>query len=249
MSKNVSIRGSLLVSEGACGGCSSDQSTKPLSLGGSSGCCDAGLSYDHAVAFSTAIATVGLPGAAFVDVPALDAFTAIEFLQIESTARIRIRANPTRPQLTGAAPLPAGGVVAGAATFTVADQGGVQYVATVNFTAAQDTPALVVAAINGALAAAGAPIPAGGLAKLSGTTLVIVAPGTGPSAFVQLAAGAPADLGLGVALVKVSGTAQDLPDTEGLVVLQFPRSPNAPTKIQVSGVATLDIVAAGRVTA
>lgn len=248
MSKNVSIRGSLLVSEGGCGGCSSDQTTKPLSLGGS-GCCDAGLSYDHAVAFDTSVATIGAVGAAFVDVPGLDQFTAIEFLELESSARIRLRINPTRPQLLGALALPVGGVVAGAATFTVADQAGVQVAATVNFSGATNTPALVAAAINGALAAAGVPIPVGGLAKLTGSTLIVLAPGTGPSAFVQLAAGAPGELGLGVILVRATGTASDLPDTEGLVVLQFPRSPNAPVKVQVSGVASLDIIAAGRVAA
>jgi hypothetical protein len=222
-----------------------------MGLGGSSGlCCDAGLSYDQATAFSTSIATAGLVGAVFVDVPGLDQFTAIEFLRLVSTARVRLRVNPTRPQLTGATAIPAGGVVAGSATFTVTDSVGTQYTATVTFTGATNTPALVMGAINGALAAVGAPVPTGGqIARLSGTTLQIVNPGIGPSAFVELAAGAPVDLGLGVILVRATGTAQDLPDTEGIVVLQFPRSPNAPTKIQVSGVATLDIVAAGRTTA
>lgn len=250
MSKNVAVMGTLSVGEG-CGGCSNEHSS-PLALGGASGCggCSSGLSYDHAVEFSTAIATAGLVGAAFVDLPPLNQFTAIEFLKLSSTARIRLRLNPTRPTMTGATPLPGIGVQAGAATITVTDSTGTQYVATVNFTAAQNTPALVVAAINAALAAAGAPFPPDGqIARLSGTTLVLVSPGIGPAAFIQLAAGAPVDLGLGAALVRVTGTASDMPDTEGLVVLQFPRSPNAPTKIQVSGVATLEIVAAGRVTA
>lgn len=256
MSKTVSIHGNLTVTDGAgCGGCSTDQVTKPLGLGPpgsmSSGCCTGGLTYDEAATFSTAIATVGAIGAQFVDLPALNAFTAIEFLRLVSSARIRLRINPTRPQMTGAAPLPVGGVVAGAATFTVTDSVGTQFVAAVNFSGATNTPALVVSAINSTLAAAGAPFPPDGqIARLSVTNaLVIVNPGIGPASFLQLAAGAPIDLGLGVVLVRVSGTSSDLPDTEGLVVLQFPRSPNAPTKIQVSGTATLDIVAAGRVTA
>lgn len=251
MSKTVAIRGSLLVSEGGCGGCSTDQTTKPVSLGGASGiCCDAGLSYDESAAFSTAIQTVGAVGAAWADIPGLSQFTAIEFLRVVSSARIRLRFNATRPQLVATAPIPVGGVVAGAATFIVTNDTGTQYTATVTFSGATNTPALVMAAINAALAGAGAPFPPDGqIARLSGSTLSIINPGIGPAAFVQLAAGAPVDLGLGIVLVRVTGTAQDMPDTEGLTILQFPRSPNAPTRVQVSGVASLDIVAAGRVSA
>lgn len=251
MTKSVAVLGTLTVGEG-CGGCSGDMSSTPLALGGASSCggCASALSYDHAVEFSTAIATAGAVGSAWVDLPPLDQFTAIEFLKVTSSARVRFRTNPSRPTMTGSAPLPAGGVVAGAATITVTNSTGTQYTATVNFTAGQNTPALVVAAINAALAGAGAPFPPDGqIARLSGSTLVLVSPGIGPSAFITLDAGAPVDLGLGAALVTVTGTASTLPDTEGLAVIQFPRSPYAPTKIQVSGVATLDIVAAGRVTA
>ena len=113
-----------------------------------------------------------------------------------------------------------------------------------------NTPALVASAINAALAAAGAPAPTDGLwARLSANVLTVVPSGIGPSAFVQLAAGAPADLGLGVALVRATGTSSDTPDLEGLFLASFPRYPNAPIKVQVSGVASLDITAAGRVTA
>jgi hypothetical protein len=251
--KTVTLQGNITVVDGAGCGCSSGQITSPLGLGPpgsmSGGCCTGGLVYDEAAAVSVTIATVGLPGAQWVDIKALDQFTSIEFLRLVSSARIRLRINPTRPQLTGTTPIPGGGVVAGAATFTVTDSVGVQYAATVVFSGATNTPALVVGAINAALAGAGAPFPPDGqIARLVGGTLVIVSPGIGPAAFVQLAAGAPVDLGLGIILIRVSGTSSDMADTEGLVILQFPRSPNAPTKVQVSGTATIDIVAAGRVT-
>ena len=252
--KTVSIHGTMTIGDGAGCGCSSDQTTKPLGLGPagsmSGGCCTGGMTYDEAATFSTSIATIGAVGAAFVDLPALNAFTAIEFLRLVSSARVRLRINPTRPQMTGVSPIPPTGVL-GAATLTVTDSVGTQYTATITFNFLTDTPATVAGAINAGLAAAGAPFPPDGqIARLSGTgAIVLVNPGIGPAAFLELAAGAPADLGLGVALVRVQGTASDLPDTEGLVILQFPRAPNAPTKIQVSGTATLDIVAAGRVTA
>jgi hypothetical protein len=249
VSKTIAIRGSLLLSDGGCGGCSGDQTTKTLSIGGSAVCCDGGQSYDQATSFSTSVATVGAVGAAFADIPGLDGFSAVEFLRVTSSAKVRFRFSASRPQLQGAA-LPGAGVTSGAATITATDSTGTQFAATVTFSGATNTPALVVSAINAALAAAGAPFPPGGqIARLSGGGVLLVCPGVGPSAYVELAAGAPAALGLGTVLVRVTGTAQDMPDTEGLVVLQFPRSPGAPTKVQVSGVASLDIVAAGRVTA
>jgi len=254
MSKTVSLHGNITVVDGAGCGCSSDQITKPMGLGPagsmSGGCCTGGLTYDEAAAVSVTIATVGNPGAQWVDIKALDQFTSIEFLRVVSSARIRLRINPTRPQITGVATVPPGGVTAGSATFTVTDATGVQYTAAVAFSGATNTPSLVVGAINAALAGAGAPFPPDGqIARLVAGVLVLVSPGIGPAAFVRLAAGAPVDLGLGTILVTVSGTSSDQPDTEGLVILQFPRSPNAPTKVQVSGTATVDIVAAGRVTA
>lgn len=41
----------------------------------------------------------------------------------------------------------------------------------------------------------------------------------------------------------------DTPNIEGLQIYQFSRSPNAPTALAASGVATLDIIAAGRTSA
>lgn len=249
--KKLSINGTLIVEPPGC--CSADRDSRVLALrpaGGACGCGDAGQTYDEAVSFAHTIATAGAVGAVFVDVPGLGAFTAFEFLRIQSVGRFRLRFNATRPQLVGSAPIPGGGVVAGAATFTVTDSVGTAYAATVNFGGGTNTPALVRDAINAALAAAGAPAPTDGLwARLTGSTITVAAPGTGPSAYVQLAAGAPADLGLGVALVRATGTSSDTPDMEGLYLSSFPRYPNAPIKVQVSGVASLDITAAGRVTA
>lgn len=250
--KKISINGTLVVEPPGC--CSADRDSRVLALrpsGGGCGCGDAGQTYDEASSFTAQVSTAGALGSVFADVPGLGAFTAIEFLRVHGgSGRYRLRFNPTRPQLVGTAPIPGGGVAAGAATITVTDSIGTPYAGAVAFGGGTNTPALVMAAINAALAAAGAPAPIDGLwARLSGSTITVVAPGTGPSAYVQLAAGAPADLGLGVALVRATGTSQDTPDLEGLYLAAFPRYPNAPVKVQVSGVASLDITAAGRVTA
>ena len=248
MTDSIAIRGSLIRSPGPSCGCAACQATS-IGLGSSGACCDAGLAYDKSAEFSWSVATAGAIGQAYADIPGLGQFTAIEFLYLVASAPVRLRLNPTRPQLVATAAIPGGGVVAGAATIIVTDATGVQYTATVTFTAGTSTPALVVGAINGALAAAGAPFPPDGqIARLgTGGLLAIVNPGIGPATFVDLAVGAPSGLGLGTAHVVDEGTAQDMPPVEGLVVLQFPRSPNAPAKIQVSGVASLDIIAAGRV--
>lgn len=247
---NLSIRGAIIAGD-ACGGCSSgDQATQQLGLGGA-GCCDGGLTYDAVIpGDGLVVATAGLIGQNFVDLPIFDSFTAIEFLKVKSSSKVRFRFNPTRPTLTGSAPLPVGGVTAGSAVITATKSDGTTIPVTVNFSGASNMPALVVAAINAAFGAAGAPQPPDGpIARLSGSTLVLVNPGIGPSASLALDAGAPADLGLGVVAVSVVGTSQDTPDIEGLALMQFPRSPGAPTKVQVSGTATLDLIVAGRVTA
>ena len=50
---------------------------------------------------------------------------------------------------------------------------------------------------------------------------------------------------LGLALGSVSGLGEDL-NVYGSMLCEFPTYPDAPSRIQVSGTATLDVVAAGR---
>ena len=253
MAENVSVRGALTIGGGACGGCGGSATTLPLALGGAGGACaDAGLQYEAAIpAGSLTIATEGLIGQRWQDLDVTDQFRAIEFLRIlVVTGRVRVRFNPTRPVLTGAAVIPAGGVTSGAVTFTVTTSDGTTTPVTVTFSGGTNTPALVVAAINAAFGAAGVqPPPDMLIARLVSGVLGVSNPGIGQLAWIQQAAGAPVDLGLGTVLVRVDGTANVLPDLEGLALLQFPRSPNAPVKVQFSGAATIDIVVAGRVSA
>ncbi len=245
---SVSVHGSITVG-GDCGGCGGDSTVVELGLAGGGGCGCSSLSYESVVSKKgIAVATIGAIGAKWADIHVLGDFTAIELLFVETTAKVRFRFNPTRPELVGTLDLPSGGIVAGAMTLTVTDETGVQYTATVTFSGATNTPELVVSAINAALGALGAPQPPDGpVARLNLLKLELVSPGIGPDAFVELAAGAPSTLGLGTALVRDTGEADVTPVVYGTQLMQFPRSPDAPAQIQVSGVASLNIVAAGRV--
>lgn len=252
MTTSVGVSGTVTFGGGSCGGCGGGDATmRAIELLGAA-CAGAGLAYEAAIpADGVVVSTSGSIGQNWVDLPYVDPFTSVELLIIQSSARFRLRFDPTRPSLVGSVAVPGGGVTSGTATFTVTTSTGVQSVVAVTFSGATNTPALVLAAINAAMAAAGVQPPCDGMvARLSvSNVLSIFNPGIGPSAFVELAAGAPSVLGLGTALVRSTGTSRDTPDLEGLFIGQFPRFPNAPTQVQISGVATIDLVAAGRVSA
>lgn len=141
MTQSVAVNGSIVVGSGLCtpstGGV--DQCVRQLVLGH----CGAGqgLTYESTVVTQISVSTAGSVGDEFAALDVLSQFTAIEFLFLQSSARIRL-------QFT----LPGGGTTTS-------------------------------------------------------------------------------------------------PDIEGLQIYQFARSPNAPSAIEASGVATLDIIAAGRASA
>jgi hypothetical protein len=249
--ETVSVSGTTTIGGSSCGGCSgSGGCSEAIALGGA-GACAGGLTYESAIAAPVTVSTAGLVGQNWVDLPVASGFTAIEYLQLATSSKVRLRFNPTRPQLVGSVALPLAGVQSGTLNFTVTTDGGVASPVAVTFTAGQSTPALVALAINVAVAAAGVQPPADGpVARVSGLgVLTLVNPGIGPLAVLTLAAGANVLLGLGTAQVIVEGTSSDTPDIEGLWISQFPRSPNAPVRVQISGVASIDLVVAGRVTA
>lgn len=187
------------------------------------------------------ISTPGLIGSVFVDVPLLEEFTAIEFLLLQTNAQVIVRINAAAARLLGV-----GGVFpttfAGGETlnFTV-DGTAIAVVFTVAAQAAQD----VVNEINAAAALAGltdmpASVDVSGQIALGGILTgaagtVAVTGGTGAAALGF--AGTPSAVGGG-----------DDVSVQGIAVLEFPRSPNAPTRIQLSGIAQVEILAAGRST-
>lgn len=252
MTTSVGVRGQVVIG-GLCGGCGSNGATsRVLELLGA-GSCSGDLLYGGAVpADDISISTGGLIGQNWADVPVLDQFEAIELLVVSGSARYRLRFDPTTPKMTGSASIAAGGVTAGSATWVVADSTGVTTSVTAAFSGSTNTPAAVRNAVNAAFAAAGvAPPVAGGLwATLDASNVLsVVSSGIGATSYVEIQAGAPAGLQMGTVLTRVTGTETQTTDLEGLYVAQFPRDPDAPTKVQISGVATFDIIAAGRVSA
>jgi hypothetical protein len=186
--------------------------------------------------------------------PGLDAYAAIEFLRVFGSARYRLRFNPTQPQLVGTAAIPGGGVVAGAATFIVTDSVGTQYTSARSPSPPRRTRPRWWPGGHQRGARRSR------CARAHGWRRPVGAAGgqrahrrrAGHRADARSSSSPPAHRlasGSASALVPQHGHVVRHPDLEGLFVASFPRDPNAPTKVQVSGVASLDITAAGRVTA
>lgn len=185
------------------------------------------------------IATSGAVGQNFEDVPLLEEFTAIEFLMLQTNAEIIARINAAAATLLGV-----GGVFpttfVGAETFNFTVDG---TAIAVIFTAAAQAAQDVVNEINAAAALLGltampARVDTSGQIALTG-----VLTGTAGTVVVTGGTGA-ATIGFPATPSAVGGG--DDVRVQGLAMIEFPRFPNAPTRIQLSGVAQVEILAAGR---
>lgn len=89
MSRSILVRGSVEVDPGACLAASGavDRTIRQLALRGS---CGQGVFFQNHLVTDVDIATAGVVGAAFVALP-LGQFSAIEFLYIVTSARVRLR--------------------------------------------------------------------------------------------------------------------------------------------------------------
>lgn len=241
MSKSVSVRGSITAGSGpCCNGVGVGQCVEQLELLGS--CGDEGVAYTDVITLSPTIATAGLIGDNWVTLN-LDELSEIEFIKVKSSARVRLRidARPSTTQAVGGV-YPTG-FVGGEIVMWYLDA---LAPITVTFTSGDQSVKQVAARFNAAAALAGAPTPrvtvVGGQLFFTG---VNASPNlaTARNAFVMSGLVATA-LGLN-APVLVQGKGGDV-EICGLALLQFPRSPNAPVRIDASGTATLEIIAAGR---
>jgi len=245
MSKTVEIAGTLTCSDGCCtGGQFSSPNAIDLGLG-PKGCASA-LFYQSAIRQDgVQVQTQGVVGDQFVDLDCLDGFDSIELLYLRSSAPVQLRLSPTRPEAVSVGAVPPTGFAAGVLGVRVRDEVGVEYLATVDFsvTPAADRAA-VVAALNGALGALGTPTPPGApvVALNADNGLTVTSPGLGPLSLAELQDAGPI---LGGTVTQQGAGFDEHPRT-GLQVYEFERSPNAPTKIQISGTAVVDIFAAGR---
>ena len=242
MAQSISIRGSIIGGSSLCASSQGvSQCVRQLALAGS--CGDEGLSYSSMVDTSTSVATAGVIGDAFEELDVLGDLSAIEFLYVKSSAQVRLRidARPSTTQaLLGVYPtLFAGGEVV---TWTLDELPAM----TVTFDVADQSVEQCAARFNAAAALAGAPTPR---VTVVGGQLLFTSAVASPDPTESLntfAGAAPVLASLGLTAPTVTpGKGGDV-DVQGLVLLQFPRSPNAPVRIDVSGNATLEIIAAGR---
>jgi hypothetical protein len=187
------------------------------------------------VSGSLRIATLGSVGDAFADLDLLRDLAGVEFLYVRSSARIRLRIGALAATLLGSG----ASFAAAASTSITLTVDGVSV--PVTFDAADDTLTECVRRINSAAALVGlAPI-----ASEDGGQIRLTSPTLGPASSLTVPAGAPATaLGFDGG-ASAEGDGEDV-DVAGLAMLEFPRYPDAPARILASGVASLEIVAAGR---
>lgn len=237
MSK-VSLSGSVSVAGGctsSCSGSSADRVTRSIAFR-----CLEELYQSATYADDLQIATAGAIGAEFVDLDVLQELDAIEFLYVRTDRQLRFRIGAEVAEVLGVGA--AFGTVLNGETLTF-DLDGVSIVAT--FVVPGDTTAAAIAArINAACALAGLATPrctvdaASGQLRISGIL-------TGAAGEVAITGGT-AVAKLGLTGLTDTGAGADV-DVDGPALITFPRFPNAPERIQVSGAGVItSIVAAGR---
>lgn len=237
---SVSVQGTLQSGAPICGtgGTSAVASTQRLFLGGT--CANQGQSYDACVSSRVAIETSGAVGQNFIDLDCLDQLSSIELFSIQASARVMLRVDAAGAlAVATAGSYPTGFVGTEALTWTL-DALSVP----VSFESGDQSVEQVAARMNAAAALQGVATPR--VTVVSGQ-LNVTGVQTGDGGTLAFSGTAASQLGLDTA--TITGSKGEDIQVEGLAVIQFPRFPNAPGRIQVSGVATLDLVAAGRASA
>lgn len=187
------------------------------------------------------VSTAGSVGQNFTDLDVLADFTALEFLYVKAASPVVLRIGADAAEVVGeGASYPTG--FAGTETLLVTIDG---TALTVAFTSGDQTLAQVVARINAAAALAGLPAPRA--SELDGQ-LRIRGVSTGAAGSVVVTGGTGAEaLGLD-SLPSALGEGADV-HVDSLFLNTFGRGSDAPSRVQVSGQASLSIVAAGRTAA
>lgn len=238
MAKTITSSGTLTIQDSNCSS-GAGQTTRDLGLGRGGDACSGQKEVGSSTCSQVAIDT-----SSFVDVDALDALSEILFLFVRSSsdATLRLYALPASAlAVSGSFP---SGFAGGETLITTID--GVAVTAT--FDAADQSAAQCVARINAAFALAGLPTPlasvANGQIQIVGVETKVGAGGVGELSFTGTGA---AQLGLDTGSSPTLTQAQGQ-DTliSGLYMAEFPVTSGAPTKVQISGSATVDIVAGGR---
>lgn len=184
-----------------------------------------------------AIATPGVVGASYVDVPTTEALDQIELLMVRSGVAMRLRIGAAVAELVSSGlALPLGG---GETLITAVDG---QAAVTTTFTAAATAQA-VANEINAAAALLGqvpiASVNAGGALVLSGVA-------TGAEGSVRVTGGT-GQVALGFAAGtndSADGAGSDV-DFNGLWLTEFGKGGQAPRRVQISGTGSVEVFAAG----
>lgn len=236
---SLQLQGFLQAGGSGCGGCGSGSGAQER-LGLLCG----GDIFETIVGTDSPIAvrTSGAVGQEWVDLPLLAQLRSIEFLYVKSNAPIKLRLGAGPATLEASSALPSPLIAPGEESFDV-DIDGVALSWGPN--AGSYTRIEVVNALNGLAAAAGLPTPR--FAVSSSGVLTITGVETDGAGVVEIVGG---DGGLTEQLGFAEGTqafgeGEDL-DVLGTFLVEFPRYPAAPSRVQVSGNASITILAAGR---
>jgi hypothetical protein len=172
----------------------------------------------------------------YVELFALGTFTQVEFLAVKTSGPLTLRLNGEPAKVSTTNLWPTVDLTGQTLLFTV---DGVAV--SVLFGAGDDTQAEVIARINAAAVFAGA---SWLVASLVSSQVQISGKKTGAQGSLSAFTGtAAADLGLDVVAARV-GTGADVP-VDGLWLTQFGRNPYAVRRVEVSGVGTMSVLAAG----
>jgi hypothetical protein len=241
MSTSIALVGTLSIGGDLCGPCSplgggSSQNVRAISLGP---CGIDGDYYQSVVTTGAAlvIATAGAIGDTFEDLDLLEDLTAIEMLYVKTRGPLILRVGAAAARILGSGgTFPTG--FAGGETLNV-DIDGTSV--PVVFAVGDQSAAAVVARINAAAALVGLPTPrasvhANGQVQIDGVL-------TGPQGSVEVTGGTGAAT-LGLSGSEAVGSGSDF-RINGLALLQFDKAA-PPSRVQVSGSGTLELVAAGR---
>lgn len=243
MSKLVEASGTLTIqSDISVTGQGRDTRQLTLGPGGSS----TGQRYFEAVASAQPeLATPGAVGAAFEDLDPLDGLSEIQLLFLRSSAQVVLRfyALPAEAQAVGG-------------IYPTAFGGGEQLIAvidgvtvTTTFDIADQSALQCAARINAACALAGLATPrasvVGGQLHIDGLATAVGSGGVGQLSFSGTGS-TRLGLAAGTSPTITEAQGQDV-TVDGLALFELPRTGSRIlTKVQVSGQASLDVVAAGR---
>ncbi len=184
-----------------------------------------------------AMATTGIVGAEFVDVPVTEALDQIELLMVRSNVAMRLRIG------AAVAGLPSTGLalpLAGGETLITAVDG--QAAVTTTFTAAATAQA-VVNEINAAAALLGQAPPA---SLNTAGALVLSGLDTGSDGSVRVTGGTgQAALGFASGTNDSADGAGEDVDFNGLFLVEFGKGGQAPQRVQISGTGSIEVFAAG----